>query len=136
MMIKSFETIRIDKWLWFARFFKNRTLSARIISEGKVGLNGKRISKPSTNLKKGDALTFSQGSILRLVKVLELGKRRGPFKEALTLYDEIEEKIYVDKVVFSNQVPHEIPKKKMESRPDKRQRRDILNQKYAYSVDC
>mgnify|MGYP001213657021 FL=1 len=135
MTVKSNETIRIDKWLWFARFFKNRNLSARIVSQGKVRLNGRRISKPSTFLKKGDALTFPQGNILRLVKVLELGKRRGPFKEALTLYDEIEEKIYVDKVVFSNQVPYEIPKKKMESRPDKRQRRDILNQKYAYSVD-
>ena len=136
MTAKSNEAIRIDKWLWFARFFKNRNLSARIVSQGKVRLNGKRISKPSTSLKKGDALTFPQGNILRLVKVLELGKRRGPFKEALSLYDEIEEKIYVDKAVFSNQVPHEIPKKKTESRPDKRQRRDILNQKYAYSVDC
>ena len=135
MKVKYNESIRIDKWLWFARFFKNRTLSARIISQGKVRLNGKRISKPSTNLKKGDSLTFSQGSILRLVKVLELGKRRGPFREALSLYDEIEEKIYVDRAVFSNQVPHEIPKKKMESRPNKRQRRDILNQKYAYLVD-
>ncbi len=135
MKVKSSETIRIDKWLWFARFFKNRTVSARIISQGKVRLNGKHISKPSTTLKKGDALTFSQGDILRLVKVLELGKRRGPFKEALSLYHEIEEKIYVDKAVFSNHVPHEIPKKKMEYRPDKRQRRDILNHKYAYSVD-
>ncbi len=135
MTVKSNETIRIDKWLWFARFFKNRNLSARIVSQGKVRLNGRRISKPSASLKKGDALTFPQGNILRLVKVLELGKRRGPFKEALTLYDEIEEKIYVDKAVFSNQVTQEIPKKKMKSRPDKRQRRDILNQKYAYSVD-
>ena len=135
MTVKSNETIRIDKWLWFARFFKNRTLSARIISQGKVRLNGKRISKPSTNLKKGDALTFSQGNILRLVKVLELGKRRGPFREAVSLYDEIEEKIYVDKAVFSNQVPHLIPKKKIDSKPDKRQRRDILNQKYSYLVD-
>ena len=135
MKVKSSETIRIDKWLWFARFFKNRTVSARIISQGKVRVNGKRISKPSTTLKKGDALTFSQGNILRLVKVLELGKRRGPFREAVSLYDEIEEKIYVDKVVFSNQVPHLIPKKKIDSKPDKRQRRDILNQKYSYLVD-
>ena len=135
MTVKSNETIRIDKWLWFARFFKNRTLSAKIISQGKVRLNGKRISKPSTTLKKGDALTFSQGNILRLIKVLELGKRRGPFREAVSLYDEIEEKIYVDEVVFSNQVPHLIPKKKIDSKPDKRQRRDILNQKYSYLVD-
>tara|TARA_B100000073_G_scaffold318453_1_gene296586 strand:+ start:1114 stop:1524 length:411 start_codon:yes stop_codon:yes gene_type:complete len=135
MTVKSNETIRIDKWLWFARFFKNRTLSARIISQGKVRLNGKRISKPSTTLKKGDALTVSQGNTLRLVKVLELGKRRGPFREAVSLYDEIEEKIYVDEVVFSNQVPHLIPKKKIDPKPDKRQRRDILNQKYSYLVD-
>lgn len=135
MTVKSNETIRIDKWLSFARFFKNRTVSARIISQGKVRLNGKRISKPSTTLRKGDALTFSQGNILRLVKVLELGKRRGPFREAASLYDEIEEKIYVDKAVFSNQVPHLIPKKKIDSKPDKRQRRDILNQKYSYLVD-
>ena len=135
MTVKSNETLRIDKWLWFARFFKNRTLSGRIISQGKVRLNGKRISKPSTNLKKGDALTFSQGNILRLVKVLELGKRRGPFREAISLYDEIEEKIYVDKAVFSSQVPHLITKKKIDSKPDKRQRRDLLNQKYSYLVD-
>ena len=135
MTVKSNETIRIDKWLWFARFFKNRTVSARIISQGKVRLNGKRISKPSTTLKKGDALTFSQGNVLRLVKVLELGKRRGPFREAVSLYYEIEEKIYVDKAVFSNQLPHLIPKKKIDSKPDKRQRRDILNQKYSYLVD-
>ena len=135
MTVKSNETIRIDKWLWFARFFKNRTVSARIISQGKVRLNGKRISKPSTTLKKGDALTFSQGNILRLVKVLELGKRRGPFREAVSLYDEIEEKMYVDEAVFSNQVPHLFPKKKIDSKPDKRQRRDILNQKYSYLVD-
>ena len=135
MKVKSSETIRIDKWLWFARFFKNRNLSARIVSQGKVRLNGRRITKPSTNLKKGDALTFPQGNILRLVKVSELGKRRGPFKEALTLYDEIEEKIYVDKAVFSNQVPHVVPKQKIDSKPDKRQRRDILNQKYSYLVD-
>ena len=93
MTAKSHETIRIDKWLWFARFFKNRTLSARIVSRGKVRLNGNRISKPSTPLKKGDVLTFSQGNILRLVKVLELGKRRGPFRESLSLYDEIEKKV-------------------------------------------
>tara|TARA_B100001564_G_scaffold346186_1_gene345630 strand:- start:75 stop:485 length:411 start_codon:yes stop_codon:yes gene_type:complete len=135
MTVKSNETIRIDKWLWFARFFKNRTVSARIISQGKVRLNGKRISKPSTTLKKGDALTFSQGNILRLVKVVELGKRRGPFREAVSLYDEIEEKMYVDEAVFSNQVPHLFPKKKIDSKPDKRQRRDILNQKYSYLVD-
>ena len=135
MTVKSNETIRIDKWLWFARFFKNRNLSARIVSQGKVRLNGRRISKPSASLKKGDALTFPQGNILRLVKVLELGKRRGPFKEALTLYDEIEEKIYVDKAVFSNRVPHLSPKKKIVSKPDKRQRRDILSQKYSYLVD-
>ena len=135
MKVKYNESIRIDKWLWFARFFKNRTLSARIISQGKVRLNGKRISRPSANLTKGDALTFSQGNSLRLVKVLELGKRRGPFRESVSLYDEIEEKIYVDRAVFSNQVPHEIPKKKMGSWPNKRQRRDILNQKYAYLVD-
>ena len=135
MTVKSNETIRIDKWLWFARFFKNRTVSARIISQGKVRLNGKRISKPSTSLKKGDALTFSQGNILRLVKVVELGKRRGPFREAVSLYDEIEEKMYVDEAVFSNQVPHLFPKKKIDSKPDKRQRRDILNQKYSYLVD-
>ena len=52
-----------------------------------------------------------------------------------SLYDEIEEKIYVDKAVLSNQVPHLIPKKKIESKPDKRQRRDILSQKYSYLVD-
>ena len=84
-MIKSKDSLRIDKWLWYARFFKNRTITAKIVSQGKVRLNGKRIVKPSITVKVGDGLTFQQGNFLRVIRVLELGHRRGPAVEAKIL---------------------------------------------------
>ena len=130
MKIKS--NIRVDKWLWFARFFKNRSISAKVVANGKVRLNGKRISKPATFLKRGDGLTFSQGNVLRVIRVLELGHRRGPASEAALLYDEIKDRISVDKVVYSEEIPIDTIKGEFGSKPTKRQRRDILKLKNSY----
>ena len=106
-----------------------------MVLAGKVRLNGKRISKPSTLLKKGDGLTFSQGDNLRLIKVLELGNRRGPASEAILLYEEVEDRIHIEKVVYSGEIHMNNLNSTLSSRPNKRQRRDILNLKNSYSVD-
>jgi len=80
------ETLRIDKWLWHARFFKTRTLAAKMVSAGHVRLNSGRVKKPATMLRAGDGLSFMQGDQLRIVKVKALGLRRGPAEEAQSLY--------------------------------------------------
>ena len=135
-MTKFKDSIRVDKWLWYARFFKHRTTTAKIISQGKVRLNGKRIMKPSMALRKGDGLTFRQGDILRVVRVLDLGYRRGPAVEAELLYDEIKEAIAVKEVVYSEKILTNQSSSGKFSKPDKRQRRDSINLKKLYLVDC
>ncbi|MHA6344889.1 RNA-binding S4 domain-containing protein [Roseivivax sp. CAU 1761] len=83
------EKLRLDKWLWQARFFKTRTLAARVISGGQVRLNGQRIAKPALAVGAGDVLTFPQAREVRVVRVLALGDRRGPAPEARTLYEDL-----------------------------------------------
>ena len=81
--------LRIDKWLWYARFFKSRSLAARACSGGRVRLNGKPQARPSAAVRAGDVLTFPQGGRIRVVAVAALGERRGPASEAALLYDDL-----------------------------------------------
>ena len=83
------ESLRIDKWLWHARFFKTRTLAAKVVSAGHVRVNTERVKKPSTNIKVGDGLSFMQGRQLRIVRIAVLGDRRGPAAEAQSLYTDL-----------------------------------------------
>jgi ribosome-associated heat shock protein Hsp15 len=81
--------LRVDKWLWFSRIVKSRTLAAGMIAEGKVRLNRERIDKPSQQLKVGDVLTVAAGARIRIVRVTALGHRRGPPAEAQALYEDL-----------------------------------------------
>ncbi|QHQ35582.1 RNA-binding S4 domain-containing protein [Algicella marina] len=83
-------SLRIDKWLWHARFYKTRTLAAKVVSSGNVRLNAARISKPSTQVRPGDVLTFSWNDTVLVVEVKALGTRRGPAVEAQALYEKRE----------------------------------------------
>ena len=78
--------LRIDKWLWQARFFKTRSLAAKLVQSGKLRLNGDLISKPSRVVSEGDVLTFPKALDTRLIEVRALGTRRGPAPEAQGLY--------------------------------------------------
>ncbi|TDL83582.1 RNA-binding S4 domain-containing protein [Palleronia sediminis] len=80
--------IRLDKWLFYARFFKTRSLAAGIVRAGNVRVNGVRVSKPSACVRPGDTLSFAQGRAVRVVTVLAPGERRGPAPEAQGLYDD------------------------------------------------
>jgi ribosome-associated heat shock protein Hsp15 len=86
---ESVAALRIDKWLWFARFFKSRSGAARLCAGGKVRVNSQVIKKAHHALKVGDVLTFPQGRAIRVVKVAALGERRGPAPEARTLYEDL-----------------------------------------------
>lgn len=79
-------TIRLDKWLWQARFFRSRPLACEEIAEGHLRLNGTRCMKPGHQVGAGDTLTFPQGGRIRLIRVLSVGTRRGPATEAQGLY--------------------------------------------------
>ena len=82
-------TLRIDKWLFFARFFKSRSLAATLCASGKVRVNRQPIQKAHHAVRVGDILTFPQGRDIRVVRVALLGSRRGPAGEARTLYEDL-----------------------------------------------
>ena len=70
---QSSEKLRLDKWLWQARFFKTRTLAARQVSGGHVRVNGERVSKPAFVVAAGDVLTFAQSRQVRVIQVVAIG---------------------------------------------------------------
>jgi ribosome-associated heat shock protein Hsp15 len=78
---------RVDRWLWFARFFRSRSLATAAVSGGKVHVNGNRV-KPSRDLAPGDMLDITQGPDILTVRVLALPSRRGPATEAAACYEE------------------------------------------------
>ena len=83
------DTIRLDKWLWQARFFKSRSIAAGVVTAGKVRVDGTPVSKPSRSVGPGDVLTFSQQQDVRVVRIIACGTRRGPAPEAQALYDDM-----------------------------------------------
>jgi ribosomal 50S subunit-recycling heat shock protein len=88
------EACRIDIWLWRARFFKTRSLAARMVEEGRVRLSRAgaetRLDKPSRTVRPGDGLVFALGGRLIAVRVEGLGDRRGPAAEAQSLYSALQ----------------------------------------------
>jgi len=84
--------VRIDKWLWAARFFKTRSLAADAVSAGKVEVNGERV-KPAKLLQPGDQVTIRLGPYQHVVEVRALSERRGPATVAATLYEETAESL-------------------------------------------
>ena len=81
--------LRVDKWLWHARFFKTRSLASGTVRAGHLRVNGKKVFKPAAIVKSGDVLTFPQRRDIRVVKLLAVGSRRGPASEAQTLYQDL-----------------------------------------------
>ena len=83
------EKLRVDKWLWHARFFKTRTLAAKVVAGGHLRVNSRKTEKSSTCVVAGDVLTFAQEKRIRVIKVIALGTRRGPASEAQLLYEDL-----------------------------------------------
>ena len=85
------ERIRIDKWLWHARFSKTRGIAQAAARAGRIRLNGQRVEKAGTEVKPGDTLTLPRGREVVAVRVVALGTRRGPAAEAQALYEVLTE---------------------------------------------
>ncbi len=123
-MDKTEEKLRIDKWLWAARFFKTRSLAAKAVNGGKVRLNGSRI-KAARAVNIGDMLLVTRGHAECKIKIMGLNSYRRPAIEAQLLYEEDEESIRAREEqrqlrrLFN--VSHSTPDKK----PNKRDRRKI-----------
>ena len=115
-MAEAQAKLRIDKWLWQARFFKTRSLAAKQVGGGHVRVNGNRVLKPAFAVGPGDVLTFAQGRVVRVVRIVALGVRRGPATEAQTLYADLSEK--------REETPPN-PKFEGKDRPTKRDRRTL-----------
>ena len=117
LILKNPDTpgIRLDKWLWYARFLKSRTSASKLCSAGSVRINSQRTLKAHSLVRVGDVLTFPQGNKIRVVRIIQLGKRRGPAAEAEELYSELE----------STEIQKELIVKHPGGRPTKKDRRDI-----------
>ncbi len=83
------ESIRLDKWLWQARFFKSRALASKLCAAGRVRIDREVTTKAHAAIRVGQVLTFPQARDIRVVRVTALGTRRGPAAEARTLYEDL-----------------------------------------------
>lgn len=81
------DSVRLDKWLWAARFFKTRSLATEAVAGGKVEVNGER-AKPAKAVKPGDEIRLRTGPYEHILIVRDLGERRGPASVAQGLYEE------------------------------------------------
>ena len=123
------EAVRLDKWLWAARFYKTRTLAKEMIDGGKVHYNGQR-SKPNKIVEVGATLKVRQGSDEKEIVVLALSTQRRGAPEAQLLYRETEqslanrEKLAMARKMNALSMPHP------DRRPDKKERRDLLKFKH------
>ncbi len=119
------ETVRLDKWLWCARFFKTRTLAVEEIDRGRVVVN-ERAAKPGRDLKPGDRVTFRQGPVARTVQVVALSNLRGPASIAQGLYVETSGSIATrEQLAEHRRLAPEPADSLRHGRPTKRDRRDI-----------
>jgi ribosome-associated heat shock protein Hsp15 len=116
--------LRIDKWLWAARFYKTRSLAARAVEGGKVKLNGER-AKPGKGVRPGDRLEVRSGELRWLIEVRAVSPRRGPAAEAAKLYAETDEsRARREQMLLMRRTgPH--PAHDTHGRPTKRDRRMI-----------
>lgn len=82
--------MRIDRFLFFVRLTKSRTLAQGVVEEGHVRLDGKRVTKPSEEVRAGSVLALPLHGRVRVIRVLSLPSRRGPAAEARSHYEEVE----------------------------------------------
>ena len=118
-------SVRIDKWLWAARFFKTRSLARNAVQGGKVRLNDTR-AKPAKTLEVGDELRIQRGEETWVVHVESLSDRRGPASEAQKLYRETEDSRVAREALAERRKAERAAMGDRHRRPDKRQRRQII----------
>ena len=128
--------IRLDKWLWAARFYKTRSLAAQAIDAGRVHVNGVA-AKASRNLKPGDLVTLRQSPSHRTVEVLALSQVRGPAPEAQLLYAETAQSLQaLQEALQARRFGVEPALSQEQGRPTKRDRRSLVEwQRWSAALD-
>lgn len=112
---------RVDRWLFFARIVKSRTLAGKLVSSGGVRVNGTKIDQPSRMVAAGDVLTAKLHHRIKVLKILDTGTRRGPAAEAQTLYEDLSP----PEPPREERPPGVAVREPGAGRPTKRQRREI-----------
>ncbi|WP_409193227.1 RNA-binding S4 domain-containing protein [Acidovorax sp. WCS2018Cala2-16] len=132
--------MRLDKWLWCARFYKTRSLSAEEIGKGRVTVNG-QLAKPSRDVRPGDTLVMRQGPVERTVTVRALSGMRGPAPAAQLLYEETPDSVAARAAAAElRRLAPEPADTLQDGRPTKRDRRTIdqardWGQRWSASID-
>lgn len=120
------QSLRIDKWLWAARFYKTRSLASDAVKTGKVQVNGEK-AKPSKEIGIGDTLTIKQAYFSKTITVSNLSHRRGPATLAATLYEETPESVTNRERLKEIQQAQPAVRRSGQGRPTKRERRQIIS---------
>ena len=132
------EQLRVDKWLWAARFYKTRSLACDEIGKGRVLVNG-QVAKPAREVRSGDLVTLRQGGIAREVRVLGISAQRGPAPVAQQLYEETEaSRLARERAAEQTRLAAEPALSIEQGRPTKRDRRQMertWNTRWSASVD-
>ena len=118
-------SVRVDKWLWAARFFKTRSIATDAVEGGKIKLNGER-PKPAKSVKIGDQLEVRSGQFTFSICVLALSDKRGPATVAATLYIESSESQAARKILAEQLRADALATPYLRGRPTKKARRDIV----------
>lgn len=120
-------SLRLDKWLWFARFVKSRSLASKLVESCHMRVNGTPTGKAHYAVRVDDVLTFALGPHIRVIKVVALGTRRGPAPEAQMLYSDLDPPVPSVRVVQGANEPGQGEPGQREAgsgRPTKRERRE------------
>lgn len=136
------DKLRIDKWLWAARFYKTRSLAVEEIDKGRVRINDVE-TKPAREVKAGDTVSLRQGPVTRTLLVLGISRQRGPAPVAQQLYVETEESLRLKAQIAEQRRTGSEPAASLEhGRPTKRDRRSLdkaggkdWNSRWSASVD-
>lgn len=123
------DQIRLDKWLWAARFYKTRSLAREMVEGGKVHYNGQR-TKPSKLVEVGAILTLRQGSDQKTIKILAINGQRRSAQEAQLLYQETQESIDKREKIAEARKLRALTMPHPDRKPDKKERRNLIKFKY------
>ncbi|KDN10748.1 ribosome-associated heat shock protein Hsp15 [Gilliamella sp. Imp1-1] len=126
--------VRLDKWLWAARFYKSRSLAREMVDGGKVHYNGQR-TKPSKLVEVGAILTLRQGSDQKTVRVLAISEQRRTAIEAQQLYQETPDSIAKREKIAQARKLNALTMPHPDRRPDKKERRNLIKFKYDRQQD-
>ena len=130
-------SLRLDKWLWAARFYKTRSIAVEEIGKGRVTVNGQAV-KASRELRPGDMVQLRQGGVAREVKVLGLSSVRGPAPVAQTLYEETPDSVAArERAAEARRLAPEPADTIVQGRPTKHDRRKLAewDDRWSASID-